>query len=38
MLTIIAYPTSDNVNFKVCNTTNASITPGPIALNWRVTR
>lgn len=38
MLTIIAYPSSGNVNFKVCNNTNASITPGAITLNWRVAR
>jgi hypothetical protein len=38
MLTIIAYPTSGNVNFKVCNNTSASITPGAITLNWRVVR
>lgn len=38
MLTIIAYPSSGNVNFKVCNNTNASITPGAITLNWRVLR
>lgn len=38
MLTIIAYPTAGNVNFKVCNNTNASITPGAITLNWRVNR
>jgi hypothetical protein len=38
MLTIIGYPTSGNVNFKVCNTTGASITPGAITLNWRVSR
>lgn len=38
MLTIIAYPTSGNVNFKVCNNTAGSITPGAIALNWRVVR
>ena len=36
MLTIIAYPTSNAVNFKVCNNTAASITPGTITLNWRV--
>ena len=36
MLTIIPYPTSGNVNFKVCNNTSASITPGAITLNWRV--
>ena len=38
MLTIIAYPTAGNVNFKVCNNTTASITPGAITLNWRVVR
>lgn len=38
MLTVIEYPTSGNVNFKVCNTTSASITPGAITLNWRVVR
>lgn len=37
-LTIFAYPTADNVNFKVCNLTTASITPGAITLNWRVIR
>jgi hypothetical protein len=38
MLTIIAYPSADNVNFKVCNNTGSSITPGAITLNWRVAR
>jgi hypothetical protein len=38
MLTIIAYPTSGNVNFKVCNNTGAAITPGTVTLNWRVVR
>jgi hypothetical protein len=38
MLTIIPYPTADTVNFKVCNNTSASITPGSITLNFRVTR
>ena len=38
MLTIIAYPTANNVNYKVCNLTISSITPGAITLNWRVTR
>jgi len=38
MLTIIAYPTSGNVNFKVCNNTGTAITPGSVTLNWRVTR
>ncbi len=38
-LHIIAYPTSNNVNFKVCNDTASSITPGAtVTLNWRVAR
>lgn len=38
MLTIIHYPTLNTVNFKVCNNTANSITPGAVTLNWRVTR
>ena len=38
MLTIIAYPTAGDVNFKVCNNTSASITPGAITLNWYIQR
>lgn len=38
MLAIVAYPTADTVNFKVCNNTSASITPGAVSLNWRVSR
>jgi hypothetical protein len=38
MLTIIAYPSANNVNFKVCNNTASSVTPGAITLNWRVVR
>ena len=38
MLTILAWPTADTVNFKVCNNTAASITPGAVTLNWRVSR
>jgi hypothetical protein len=37
-LYIYAYPTSGNVNFKVCNNTSGSITPGAVTLNWRVSR
>ncbi len=37
-LTIFAYPSANNVNYKVCNLTSASITPGAITLNWRVAR
>jgi len=35
-LYIQAYPTSNNVNFKVCNNTSASITPSALTLNWIV--
>lgn len=38
MLTIIAYPTADTANFKVCNNTGSSITPGAVTINWRVVR
>ena len=38
ILTIFVYPTTDNVNFKVCNMTAASITPGAVTLNWRVVK
>lgn len=38
MLTIFAYPTSGNINLKVCNNTSASVTPGALTLNWRVVR
>ncbi len=38
-LYIYAYPTADTVNFKVCNSTSSSITPGSaITLNWKVVR
>lgn len=37
-LTIFYYPTADNVNFKVCNLTAGSITPGAVTINWRVVR
>jgi hypothetical protein len=38
MLTIISYPTANAVNWKVCNNTSSSITPGAVTLNWQVTR
>lgn len=38
MLTIIKYPTANNVNFLVCNNTSGSLTPGARTLNWRVVR
>lgn len=37
-LAIYGYPTANNVNFKVCNVTASSITPGALTLNWRVDR
>lgn len=37
-LYVWAYPTSGNVNFKVCNNTSGSLTPGALTFNWRVTR
>lgn len=37
-LTIFVYPTANNVNFKVCNSTTSSITPGAVTVNFRVTR
>ncbi len=40
MLTIIKFPTNSSpyVNFRVCNNTGSSITPGSVTLNWRVVR
>lgn len=37
-LSIFVYPTANAVNFKVCNPTASSITPGAVTLNWRVVR
>jgi hypothetical protein len=37
-LYIWAYPTVNNANFKVCNNTGSSITPGTVTLNWIVIR
>lgn len=39
MLTIVKFATSGNVNFKVCNNTGSSITPGSaLTVDWRVVR
>jgi hypothetical protein len=38
MLTILSWPTSGTINVAVVNNTAASITPGAITLNYRVTR
>ena len=37
-LYIWAYPTTNNVNFKVCNNSSGSLTPSALTLNWRVAR
>lgn len=33
-LIVRSYPTTNNVNFDVCNNTTGSITPGAVTLNW----
>lgn len=38
MLTLIPYPTANNVNVKACNLTASSITPSALTLNIRVAR
>lgn len=38
VLTIYPYPTTNNANFRVCNSTASSITPGALTLNWKVVR
>lgn len=38
LLVIFVYPTAGAANFKVCNTTAASVTPGAVTLNWKVVR
>lgn len=35
---IVAYPTTDTINFKVCNPTTSSIDPGSVTLNWMIDR
>ena len=37
-LTITAYPTTNNVNFDVCNWTSSAVTPGAVTVNWQVIR
>jgi hypothetical protein len=37
-LIIYPYPTTDHVNFRICNATGTSITPGAVTLNWSVVR
>lgn len=33
---IYAFPTANTVNFRVCNNTSGSITPGAMSVNWDV--
>jgi hypothetical protein len=35
---IINWPTANHVNFKVCNSTSAGITPASFVMNWKVHR
>lgn len=37
-LYIWAYPTANNVNFRVCNNTSGTLTPSALTLNWKVVR
>jgi hypothetical protein len=37
-LILSAYPTSGNVNFKLCNPTAQTLTPSGLIVNWRVVR
>ena len=37
-LTIAGYPTTNAVNWDVCNWSSGSITPGAVTLNWRIVR
>ena len=37
-ITIRPWPTPNNMNFKLCNETASSITPGAVTVNWRVVR
>ncbi len=37
-LIIYPYVITDNVGFRVCNSTSASITPGSVSINWKVLR
>jgi len=38
MLTLVPYPTANNINIKACNLTGSSITPAALTVNWRVGR
>lgn len=38
MLTILVWPTTNQINIKTCNNTASSVTPGAVTLNWRIGR
>ena len=38
VITIRPWPTPNTMNFKLCNETASSITPGAVTINWRVVR
>ncbi len=35
---IYVFPTTNTINFRVCNPTSGSVDPGSITINWRVER
>ena len=37
-ISIRAWFTSNTINFKLCNETSGSITPGALNINWRLVR
>jgi hypothetical protein len=37
-ITIRAWATSNTINFKLCNETGSSVTPGALSVNWRLLR
>lgn len=37
-ITVSVWPTTNAVNFKLCNQSTLSVTPGAINVNWRVVR
>jgi hypothetical protein len=37
-ITIRAWFTANQINFKLCNETGSSVTPGALSINWRIAR
>lgn len=37
-ITVRPWPTSNTINFKLCNESGGSITPGALNINWRIVR